>query len=69
MQNENFWKLDNEHYALYTESKEVMKRIKRYYPDFAQMGEYYNSKGKLKGKQYRVPIKRKRSALRLSKIA
>lgn len=68
MQNENFWKLDNEHYALYTESKDVLRRIKRYYKDFKLEGEYWHPDGK-KGYQYLVPIKRKRSALRLSKIA
>lgn len=61
------WKIDNEYYCLYTESKEVMKRIRRSYHDFELMAEYYKF-DKLTGKQYKIPIKRKRSAFHLASI-
>lgn len=68
--NDNCWKLDNEYYALYTESKDVMKRINRYYKDFELMATYFDHKtGKVIAKQFRCPIQRKRSAFRFSKIA
>ncbi|MBP1932944.1 hypothetical protein [Ammoniphilus resinae] len=60
------WKLDNEYYCLYTENKDIMKSIRRYYNDFEIMAEYWKF-GKLKGMQYKVPIKRKRSAFHLAK--
>lgn len=44
-----------------------MKRIKRSYHDFELMAEYFKF-DKLIGKQYRVPIKRKRSAFHLASI-
>jgi hypothetical protein len=61
------WKLDNEYYCLYTENKDIMKRIRRYYPDFEIMAEYFKF-DKLIGIQYKIPIKRKRSAFRLAKV-
>ncbi|MBE2931310.1 hypothetical protein HPJ92_01890 [Anoxybacillus flavithermus] len=64
------WKLDNKHYCLYTENtenKDIMRRIKRYYKDFDIMAEYFKF-DKLVGIQYKVPIKRKRSAFRLAKV-
>ena len=61
------WKLDNEYYCLYTENQDIMKRIRRYYTDFEIMAEYFKF-DKLIGIQYKVPIKRKRSAFRLAKI-
>lgn len=63
------WRLDSDYYAMYTESTDIMRRIRRYYPDFIFMGNYFHPNGKLKACQYRVPIQRKRVALRLSKIA
>ncbi|MDX5474503.1 MAG: hypothetical protein LPK00_03100 [Bacillaceae bacterium] len=68
--NDNCWKLNNEYYALYVESKDVMRRINRYYKDFELMATYFDhNNGKVIAKQFRVPIHRKRSAFRLSKIA
>lgn len=61
------WKC-NDFYCLYTENKDIMKRIRRYYPDFEIMAEYFKF-DKLKGIQYRVSLKRKRSAFRLAKVA
>ncbi|MFL0361796.1 hypothetical protein ACH0BF_02105 [Pseudobacillus sp. 179-B 2D1 NHS] len=62
------WKLDKNYYCLYVESKDVMKRIKRYYTDFVLMAEYYDHNGKLQARQYKVEKKRKRVAVRLKNI-
>lgn len=62
------WKLNNDYYVLYTENKDVMRRIKRYYKDFELMAEY-QKENKITAKQYKVPIKRKRVAMRLANIA
>lgn len=61
------WKLDHESYCIYTENKKVIKRIKRSYHDFDIMAEYFKN-DKLVGMQYRVPLKRKRSAFHLANI-
>lgn len=61
------WKLNDQYYALYTESKDIQRRIKRYYKDFELMAEYFTNK-KCTAKQYFVPIKRKRVAFRLSRV-
>lgn len=61
------WKLDNENYCIYTQNKKVMKRIKRSYHDFILMAEYFKN-NKLIGLQYKVPVKRKRSAFHLAKV-
>ncbi|MEH7525813.1 hypothetical protein V7149_21465 [Bacillus sp. JJ1503] len=61
------WKYDNNVYCLYTESKEVIRRIKRSYHDFEAIAEYFKD-DKLKGIQYKVPISRKRSAFHLASI-
>lgn len=61
------WKLDDKYYCLYTESKEVMKRIRRSYHDFEIMAVYFKYE-RLTGIQYKVPIKRKRSAYHLASI-
>lgn len=44
-----------------------MRRIRRSYHDFEVMAEYFKF-DKLIAKQYKVPIKRKRSALHLASI-
>ncbi|WP_332633684.1 hypothetical protein [Halalkalibacter flavus] len=61
------WKLDNEHYVLYTDSKDIINRIKRYYVDFHLMATYEKDE-KVFALQYRLPIKRKRVAQRLARI-
>lgn len=61
------WKLDENYYCLYTESKEVMRRIKRSYHDFEIMADYFKNE-KLKAIQFKIPIKRKRSAYHLANI-
>lgn len=64
------WRLDNDYYVLYTESSDIMRRIRRYYKDFKPMAEYFiHRTSRVKARQYLVPIKRKRVAIRLSKIA
>lgn len=62
------WKLNNEYYCIYTENKDIMRRIKRYYHDFELMAEY-QKRNKIIGKQYKVPINRKRVILRLEKVS
>jgi hypothetical protein len=61
------WKLDNEFYCIYTQNKKVMKRIKRSYHDFIFMADYFKNE-KLIGIQYKVPVKRKRSAFHLARV-
>ncbi|ARK30765.1 hypothetical protein [Halalkalibacter krulwichiae] len=61
------WKLDQYHYVIYTESKDVMNRIKRYYDDFHLMATYEKD-GKVIALQYKLPIARKRVAQRLARI-
>jgi hypothetical protein len=61
------WKLDNQYYAIYTDNKKVMNRIKRSYHDFEIMAEYFKF-DKLLAIQYRIPIRRKRSAFHLAEI-
>jgi hypothetical protein len=61
------WKIDNNFYGLYTENRDIIRRIKRYYKDFEIMAEYFMF-DQLVGVQFKVPIKRKRSAFRLAKI-
>lgn len=58
------WRLDAESLAAYTEDRDVMAKIRRSYPDFTVMAQYYRD-GKLVAQQYRIPTKRKRSARRL----
>lgn len=62
------WKLNKEYYTLYTENKDVIRRIKRYYKDFELMAEYQKG-DKIFARQYKVPIKRKRVAKRLDVLS
>jgi len=48
----------------YVEDPEVMRKIKRSYPDFVETTQYHHG-GKLIARQYNVPSERKRSARRL----
>jgi hypothetical protein len=61
------WKLDAEFYVLYTEDKDIMNRVKRYYKDFEQMASY-SRQGEIYALQYKVPLKRKRVAFRLANL-
>jgi hypothetical protein len=58
------WRLDSGNLAAYTEDREVMRKIRRSYPDFSEMAKYYRG-GELVAIQYRVPSDRKRSARNL----
>lgn len=60
------WKMGNV-YILYTENKDIWRRVSRYYKDFELMADYQKN-GKVFARQYKVPIYRKRSAFRLAKI-
>lgn len=61
------WKLSSDYYCLYTESKEIMYRIRRYYPDFKIMAEYFKF-DQIKAIQYLIPVNRKRVAYRLKNV-
>lgn len=58
------WRLDDASLAAYTEDREVMRKVRRSYPDFIVMATYYRE-GEIIALQYRVPTKRKRSARNL----
>lgn len=58
------WKLNDYEHAIYTEDREVMRKIRRSYPDFTPMATYEKD-GVVFGRQYRVPSARKRSARHL----
>jgi len=58
------WRLDPDNLAAYTEDHEVMRKIRRSYPDFIVMARYQKG-GELIAIQYRVPSARKRSARNL----
>ncbi|GAB7386172.1 hypothetical protein BSNK01_00070 [Bacillaceae bacterium] len=60
------WKFDD-YYCLYTTSRDIMKRIKRYYPDFRVIGEYHRD-GRIIGYQYLIPAEKKKVAFRFCKI-
>lgn len=61
------WRLDSANLAAYTEDHEVMRKIRRSYPDFTVMATYYRE-GELIAIQYRVPTDRKRSARNLLNV-
>jgi hypothetical protein len=58
------WRISPNHLAAYVEDHEVMRKIRRSYPDFVEMAQYYRD-GRLFALQYRVPSARKRSARNL----
>ncbi|MEC0253619.1 hypothetical protein [Paenibacillus lautus] len=64
MNNNALWRLDTDNLAAYTEDREVMRKIRRSYPDFVPMATYEKD-GVIFGRQYRVPSARKRSARHL----
>lgn len=58
------WRLNSAFLAGYTEDADVMRKIKRSYPDFAEMATYEKN-GVIYARQYRIPSSRKRSARHL----
>jgi hypothetical protein len=58
------WRVSSSYLMAYTEDREVMRKVRRSYPDFVIVAEYFRV-GKLIGMQYRVPSDRKRSARHL----
>lgn len=64
MNNNALWRLDADNLAAYTEDAEVMRKIRRSYPDFT-LAATYEKDGVIFGRQYRVPSSRKRSARHL----
>lgn len=64
MLNNSIWRLSPTTLAAYTESREIMRKIKRSYPDFEEMATYEKD-GVIFARQYRIPSDRKRVARRL----
>lgn len=62
--NNAIWRLNPAFLAGYTEDADVMRKIKRSYPDFAEMATYQKA-GVIYARQYRIPSDRKRSARHL----
>ena len=58
------WRIDSGNLAAYTEDRDIMARIKRYYPDVEIAAVYYRE-GRVFALQYRVPNRRKRSMRRI----
>ncbi|WP_018130220.1 hypothetical protein [Effusibacillus pohliae] len=58
------WRLNANELAAYTEDHELMRRIRRSYPDFRILAEYYRS-GRLFAVVYVIPNEKKRAARRL----
>ncbi|GAB6927120.1 hypothetical protein JCM10914A_11030 [Paenibacillus sp. JCM 10914] len=65
--NNAIWKLNDYEHAIYTEDREVMRKIRRSYPDYIQMATYEKD-GVPYARQYRIDSKRKRSARHLLKV-
>lgn len=62
--NNKLWRLDSDNLAAYVEDADVIKKIRRSFPDFIEMATYEKD-GVIFARQYRVDSKRKRSARRL----
>jgi len=58
------WRLNDTEHAIYTEDTEIMRKIRRSYPDFIEMAAYQRD-GVIFARQYRIPSVRKRSARHL----
>jgi hypothetical protein len=58
------WRLDSNYLAAYTEDAEVIRKIRRSYPQFMIMAEYFKD-GQCFALQYRVPSEKKRTIRRL----
>ncbi|MFC5650913.1 hypothetical protein ACFPYJ_17695 [Paenibacillus solisilvae] len=64
MSNNALWRLNSDTLAAYVEDPEVIRKIRRSYPDFVETAQYHRD-GVLIGRQYNVPSNRKRSARNL----
>lgn len=62
--NNAIWRLNSAFLAGYTEDADVTRKIKRSYPDFAEMATYQKD-GVIFARQYRIPSARKQSARHL----
>jgi hypothetical protein len=58
------WRLNSNYLAAYTEDAEVMRKIRRSYPQFKVMARYLKE-GKLIGIQYLIPNVKKRTIRRM----
>lgn len=63
-QSNALWKLNDSEHCIYTEDAEVMRKIKRSYPDIIEMAVYQRDGG-IFARQYRIPSVKKRSARHL----
>jgi hypothetical protein len=62
--NNSLWKLEKGWLAGYTEDRDLIRRIKRYKPDWIIMADYFKN-GRLKAVQFRIPIEQRRPAERM----
>lgn len=67
MLNNSIWRLSPTTLAAYTEDREIMRKIRRSYPDFEEMATYEKD-GVIFGRQYRIPPDRRRVARRLFNV-
>ncbi|SFS76222.1 hypothetical protein [Paenibacillus sp. 453mf] len=58
------WRICPEYLVGYVEDPEVIRKIRRSYPEFMEFGIYYRN-GTVIARQYRIPSDQKRSARRL----
>ncbi|GAA0134736.1 hypothetical protein YSY43_15760 [Paenibacillus sp. YSY-4.3] len=65
--NNIIWRLNSAFLAGYTEDVEVMRKVRRSYPDFTEMATYEKN-GVIYARQYRIPSARKRSARHLFRV-
>lgn len=64
MMSNALWRTDSDNLSAYTEDRDVMRKVRRSYPDFTVTAEYFRA-GELVARQYRIPSARKRSARNL----
>lgn len=66
MNNNKLWRLQRGYIAGYTESRDLMRRIKRYKEPkgWAIMADYYKD-NRLIGIQYKIPVEQRRPAERM----
>lgn len=62
--NNSIWRLSSTTLAAYTESRAIMLKIRRSYPDFVETATYEKD-GVIFARQYRIASDRKRVARRL----
>lgn len=67
MLNNSVWRLSPTTLAAYTEDREIMRKIRRSYPDFTEAATYEKD-GVIFARQYRISSDRKRVVRRLFNV-